>query len=89
MENHRPIAYLAGEGHAHVFRHTTGEELPGFNIPDGHQARALTATITDITTFTYRRNPHHSMSILPISIATCHERIWATVNLEDTPTEAF
>lgn len=66
-----------------------GKNYPDSNIPDGHQARAPTATITDITTFTYRRNPHHSMSILPISIATCHERIWTTVNLEDTPTEAF
>lgn len=84
-----PIAYLWEDDHVRFLNRASGSELPGLEITEGHQARVLSATVTEIVVLTYRRNPYHSMSILPIAVATYREAVWTTVPLQEAPAEMF
>lgn len=49
----------------------------------------MSATATEITVLIYRRNPSHSMSIIPAAVATYDNGTWTTVPLQEAPAELF
>lgn len=84
-----PIAYLSEDTHVYFFDRASGAELPSMNITEGHQAQVMSATATEITVLIYRRNPSHSMSIIPAGVATYDNGTWTTVPLQEAPAELF
>lgn len=84
-----PVAYLPEEDQMRFLDRSSGTELPGVTLPEGHQGGVLAATITSMTVLIYRRNPCHSMSIIPTAVATYDKNAWTTVPLQETPAELF
>lgn len=84
-----PIAYLSEDNHVQFLDRESGAELPGMDVTEGHQARVLSATATEITVLIYRRNPCHSMSIIPTAVATYSTGTWTTAPLQEAPEELF
>lgn len=84
-----PVAYLSEDNHVCFLDRASGAELPGMNVPEGHQARVLSATATEITVLIYRRNPCHSMSIIPTAVAIYNTGTWETAPLQEAPPELF